>query len=109
MSIIRFPINEKYQSFSLFQHSCYIIPLKYEYIDFLRKYIIKNQNPPKIKIKFFYITKILMLINCFSNEENVWRNSKISFKDNNLIAIKLDGKFITERGRINCSLKRGMF
>ena len=44
-------------------------------------------------------------INCFSNEENRWRNSKINFIDNFNIKIYLEGKFTTERGRINCSLR----
>ena len=45
-------------------------------------------------------------INCFSNEEDKWRNSKIKFEDKNNLKINLEGKFITERGRINCSLRK---
>ena len=44
-------------------------------------------------------------INCFSNEEDKWRNSKIKFDSKNNLIVSLDGKFITERGRINCSLR----
>ena len=44
-------------------------------------------------------------INCFSNEGNKWRNSKISFLEKNILEIKIEEKFIGERGRINCSLK----
>ncbi len=38
-------------------------------------------------------------------EEDKWRNSKINFISKNEIEILLDGKFVTERGRINCSLR----
>jgi hypothetical protein len=34
-----------------------------------------------------------------------WRNSKINLISNNEMEILLDGKFVTERGRINCSLR----
>jgi hypothetical protein len=44
-------------------------------------------------------------INCFSNEEGQWRNSKIIFLNDFTINIKLQGKFTTERGRVNCSLR----
>ena len=44
-------------------------------------------------------------INCFSNEEDKWRNSQISFDGKYKLYINLEGKFITERGRINCSLR----
>ena len=44
-------------------------------------------------------------LNCFSNEEDKWRNSKISFDSEYSLNINLDGKFVTERGRINCSLR----
>ena len=49
--------------------------------------------------------KNIKLINCYSNEENKWKKSEIIFLDENKIEIKLKGKFITERGRINCSLR----
>ena len=41
---------------------------------------------------------------CYSNEEDKWEKSNINFINDNEINIKLRGKFITERGRINCSL-----
>ena len=44
-------------------------------------------------------------INCFSNEGDKWRNSKIKFKDNNVLEIEITEKFVGERGRINCSLR----
>ena len=49
--------------------------------------------------------KNLKQLNCFSNEGNKWRNSKILFKRENLIEIEISEKFIGERGRINCSLR----
>ena len=42
---------------------------------------------------------------CYSNEENEWRKSKIDFINDNELKIVLEGKFTTERGRINCSLR----
>ena len=44
-------------------------------------------------------------ITCYSNEENKWRKSKINFVNDNELKILLEGKFTTERGRINCSLR----
>ena len=43
--------------------------------------------------------------NCYSNEGNKWRNSKIHFVNKKEIDIELQEKFIGERGRINCSLR----
>ena len=44
-------------------------------------------------------------INCFSNEGNKWRSSKISFTNKTNLKIDIMEKFVGERGRINCSLK----
>ena len=49
--------------------------------------------------------KNLQQINCFSNEGNKWRNSKILFIKKNILEIEIAEKFLGERGRINCSLK----
>ena len=49
--------------------------------------------------------KNLNQINCFSNEGNKWRNSKILFKQKNNLEISIDEKFVGERGRVNCSLR----
>ena len=51
------------------------------------------------------IFQILKILTCYSNEENKWRKSKIKFINNNQLKIILEGKFTTERGRINCSLR----
>ena len=82
------------------------IPFSYLSIQPEEKYINDTSNPPKVKIKFSKKTENLRSINCFSNEEDKWQNSQINFLKNNEIEIKLSGKFITERGRINCSLRQ---
>ena len=81
------------------------LPFQYKYIKPEEKYINDKTNPPKIKIEFYENIKNLKNINCFSNEEDKWRNSRINFKNSNDLDIILDGKFTTERGRINCSLR----
>ena len=65
-----------------------------------------NDNPPKVKkLNFYENIENLKSINCFSNEGNNWRNSKINFIQNNILQIHIDEKFVGERGRINCSLR----
>ena len=49
--------------------------------------------------------KNIKLLNCYSNELNSWRKSEIEYLNNFKIRIKLIGKFTTERGRVNCSLR----
>ena len=49
--------------------------------------------------------KKIKLINCYSNEENKWRKSKINLLNEHKLQIELQGKFTSERGRINCSLR----
>ena len=71
----------------------------------LQRYIDDFNNPPKVNIQFYETLKNLKRINCFSNEEDKWRKSRITFNDNFNLNINLEGKFITERGRINCSLR----
>jgi len=68
------------------------------------RYIKGNENPPKIKIKFFNNLINVKNINCYSNEGNVWRKSDIKFINENELTILLKEKFKSERGRINCSL-----
>ena len=58
-----------------------------------------------MSIKFYENIKNLKNINCFSNEGDKWRNSKISFIKKETLEISIAEKFIGERGRINCSLK----
>ena len=101
----RFPINEKYGELKRFQTLMKTLPLKYKTIIPEERYLRQSENPPNIKIEFEENIKNLKQINCFSNEGNKWRNSKILFIENNLLEITIMEKFIGERGRINCSLK----
>ena len=47
------------------------------------RYISDKNNPPKVSIQFYDNLKNLNNINCFSNEEDKWRNSKIKFDSKN--------------------------
>ncbi len=101
----RFPINEKYGEIKRFQTILKTLPFQYQYIKPEEKYISEKENPPKVNIQFYDNIKNLKNINCFSNEEDRWRNSKIKFNSDYNLSVNLEGKFITERGRINCSLR----
>ncbi len=101
----RFPINEKYGELKRFTTITKTLPLKYKKIYPEEKFLLKNNNPPNVKIEFFDNINNLKSINCYSNEGNKWRNSKINFIENNILEIDIDEKFLGERGRINCSLR----
>ena len=101
----RFPINEKYGEIKRFKTLMKTLPLKFESITPEDKYLLQSKNPPVVKIRFFEDTKNINQINCFSNEGNKWRNSKVSFTEKNILEIYIAEKFIGERGRINCSLQ----
>ncbi len=101
----RFPINEKYGEVKRFNTLMKTLPLKYKNISPEDRYLLQSKNPPKVNIEFYDEIKNLKQINCFSNEGNKWRNSKIYFKESNKLEIEITEKFIGERGRINCSLK----
>ena len=101
----RFPINEKYGEIKRFKTLMKTLPLKFKSITPEDKYLVQSKNPPVVKIKFFEDTKNINKINCFSNEGNKWRNSKVSFTEKNILEIYIAEKFIGERGRINCSLQ----
>ncbi len=101
----RFPINENYGKIERFETILKTIPLKYKSIIPEERYLQDANNPPKIVVEFFEDLKNIKLLNCFSNELDEWRTSQVEFLDNNKIRIKLIGKFTTERGRVNCSLK----
>ena len=103
--IPRFPINEKYGEIDRFKTILKTLPFQYTYIKPDEKYINDSNNPPKVNIKFSENLKNLDRINCFSNEQDRWRKSKIKFQNKYELNIYLEGKFITERGRINCSLR----
>ncbi len=101
----RFPINEKYGEIKRFSTLMKTLPLKFKKISPEDRYLLQSQNPPKVKIEFYENVKNLKQLNCFSNEGNKWRNSKILFKEERLLEIEIAEKFIGERGRINCSLR----
>ena len=101
----RFPINEKYGEIERFKTILKTLPFPYKSIQPEERYISDKNNPPKVSIQFYDNLTNLNNINCFSNEEDKWRNSKIKFDSKNNLNVSLDGKFITERGRINCSLR----
>ncbi|MFL2890104.1 MAG: polysaccharide deacetylase family protein [Pelagibacteraceae bacterium] len=102
LELPRFPINEKYGEIKRFKSLIRTLPFKYKSISPEEKYIYESSNPPRVIIDFY---ENVHNINCYSNENNKWRKSNINFLNNNKIEIKLDGKFTTERGRINCSLR----
>ena len=101
----RFPINEAYGELKRFETILQTIPFKFKSITPEEKYIQNSNNPPEITVEFFEKSKNIKLLNCYSNELNSWRKSEIEFLDKNKIKIKLVGKFTTERGRVNCSLR----
>ena len=101
----RFPINEKYGELKRFKTLLNTLPFKYVSIYPLEKYLVGKDNPPQITIEFSEDTNNINNMNCYSNEENKWRKSQINFLPNNKISIVLQGKFTTERGRVNCSLR----
>ena len=101
----RFPINEKYGEIKRFSTLMKTLPLKFKKISPEDRYLVQSKNPPTVNIEFYENIKNLKQLNCFSNEGNKWRTSKILFKEKNLLEIKIAEKFVGERGRINCSLR----
>jgi len=101
----RFSINEKYGEIKRFELILKTVPLKFKSITPEEKYINNTNNPPLVIVEFFDDIKNIKLLNCYSNELNSWRKSEIEYLNDFKIRIKLIGKFTTERGRINCSLR----
>jgi len=101
----RFPINEKYGKIERFKNLLKTVPFPYNKITPDEKYLSEKNNPPNVKITFFENGPNIKNISCYSNEQDRWRKSKLYFDKENELKIILDGKFITERGRINCSLR----
>ena len=101
----RYPINEKYGEIKRFNSLVKTLPFKYKSVLPEEKYLLQNQNPPKVKIEFYEGIVNLKSLNCFSNEGNKWRQSNINFTNENTLEININEKFVGERGRINCSLK----
>ena len=101
----RFPINEKYGEIKRFNSLTKTLPFKYKKILPDEKYLLKNKNPPQVKINFYDNIKNLRSLSCYSNEGNRWRQSDTKFEDNTNLTINISEKFVGERGRINCSLR----
>ena len=101
----RFPINEKYGEIKRFKSLLKTIPFPYKKIIPEEKYLSEKNNPPDVRVIFFPDIIKLKNISCYSNEKNEWRKSKINLVKDYELKIILDGKFTTERGRINCSLR----
>ena len=101
----RFPINEKYGELKRFSSLTETLPFKYKNITPTEKYLLNENNPPEVKIEFVENIKNLKSLNCYSNEGDRWRQSKINFTNDNILEISIEEKFIGERGRINCSLR----
>jgi len=105
LELPRFPINEKYGTLKRFKFILQTLPFPYESITPENRYLKENDNPPDIKIKFFKDLINIKNINCYSNEGNEWRKSNIKHISDHEIKILIKEKFVTERGRINCSLQ----
>jgi len=105
MELPRFPINEKYGEIKRFKNILNTIPFPYLSISPEEKYLGEKDNPPDVIITFEKNNMNLKNITCYSNEKNKWRKSSIDFIEKNKLKINLEGKFTTERGRINCSLR----
>jgi len=101
----RFPINEKYGEIKRFNSIIKTLPFKFKKIVPNEMYLLQDKNPPKVKIIFYDNIKNLKSLSCYSNEGNKWRQSDITFENNNTIKININEKFLGERGRINCSLR----
>ena len=98
----RFPINEKYGNLKRFTFLINLLPLQYKALYPNQKYLIKN-NPPKFSVEFFNEQQNLNEINCFSDEGNKWRKSNTRLNQN-ILTISFRDKFLSRRGRVNCSL-----
>ena len=99
----RFPINEKYGDFERFDFLINLLPIQYKALLPEDKLLSESNNPPVMSIEFFENQKNINLINCFSNEGGDWKNSKLFYLDSR-IEVVFKQKFLSRRGRINCSM-----
>ena len=99
----RFPINEKYGDIKRFKFLINLEPLQYKEMAPDEKYLNIENNPPDFFVEFFDNQKNLKNINCFSNEGVNWQKSDITIKKK-ILTINFKNKFLSRRGRINCSL-----
>ena len=99
----RFPINEKYGDLKRFKFLINLNPLQFKDLKPLEKYLTIDNNPPKFSVEFFNTQKNINNINCFSDAGDKWNKSDVTF-NKNLLFINFTEKFISRRGRVNCSL-----
>jgi len=104
LELPRFPINEKYGEIERFKSIINTLPFPYQSISPENRYLKNDENPPEVRIKFYEDLIDIKNITCYSNEGNKWRRSEIKFLSKSEILVLINEKFITERGRINCSL-----
>ena len=100
----RFPINEKYGNLERFKSIINLIPFYYKNIFPEENYLMVEKNPPRLIVEFFPEQKNIKKMTCYSNEGDKWRKSIIKKINLQKYHIKIIEKFITKRGRINCSL-----
>jgi poly-beta-1,6-N-acetyl-D-glucosamine N-deacetylase len=104
LELPRFPVNEKYGELKRFKSILSNMPFPYKKITPENRFIKAEENPPEIIINFYQNLIDVKNINCYSNEGNIWRKSDIKFINENSLKIILKEKFMSERGRINCTL-----
>jgi len=104
LELPRFPVNEKYGELKRFKSILTNMPFPYKKITPENRYIEVEKNPPEIIVQFYKDLIEVKNINCYSNEGDIWRKSDIEFINENNLKIVLKEKFVTERGRINCTL-----
>ena len=80
------------------------MPLKYKKIEPEEKFLNQLNNPPKMYVEFYDNQKNLNRINCFSNEGKKWHKTDLKLINQTLF-INFKEKFLSRRGRINCSMQ----
>ena len=85
------------------------LPFKYKNISPEEKYLSQKANPPEVKIEFFDDIKNLNQISCFQMRVINGEIQKFQLNELNILKINISEKFVGERGRINCSLRRKWF
>ena len=92
LELPRFPINEKYGDIKRFNNLIKYLPLQYKSIKPKNKFLTDENNPPEMVVEFFKEQENIENINCFSNEGNKWRNSRINIT-NNILKVYFYEKF----------------
>ena len=114
---IKQKINLSYQDFlsmknmvkdKRFKQLLKTLPFPYKKITPEEKYLNEKNNPPNVNITFFEDSPNLKNIIVIQMKKISGENLKLNLSSNNQLEILLDGKFTTERGRINCSLREEM-